>query len=1025
MTIASRFFPQGGEKPESFLVAREQVEHAIEHAIHYLPSQGPIAVFVHHNTLHAYEHLPFEQGVIEGWKQYGAQPYLGEERYRSEYQRGRITDEDIDCQLGRDLGVGGSDRVVFSTTRYALRRMMLRYPIRNGPDEELRWFISETDALKRFRSEAPQEVSQLILDRVEQALLAGGTSREELEARALQWMHRVCLEGAHLVGEVFNDIRLARRHRDILFESRGVDCDVRVHEQLIRFLGSVTDQGFAQWMLPNRERSLFELFQDYFGVAAAFHPKWLQLVSKSISEDREAGRTSMDSIVHSLHILGVREYGVEEFIESTFLSLPGWAGMLWQLESNAAWTPRPASRGTLIDYLAIRLLLDRASLRGSLMEMSQADGLKALGEGSLSMERLAQELRFHQRPGVRQTVEQRAFILFQLAQLLGWTPMDLSSLKTSQWQRLMSEISAFGTMERRRIFQLAYERHYRVGVLDALAAHGECGSVGEVPKFQAVTCIDDREESFRRILEEIEPRVETFGAAGFFSVPMFFRSVSDAHYIPLCPVVVKPQHFVDEIGQLSQQELQRRQAEARRVLGQASRRLHLGSRTLLAGVVTSMLGSVASLPMVARVLAPRSTSRIRDMVARVVKPTQATALLIERMDGEVGAEVGARGLEGALNRGFTHDEMANMVERLLGDIGMSRFSRLVFIFGHGSSSLNNPHESAYNCGACGGGRGGPNARAFALMANDYRVRRKLELRGLVIPEETVFVGAYHNTCSDSLEYFDIDRLPPSHHLEFLEAKETLDQARSENAVERSRRFVSAPFGMSPEEALRHVEARSEDLAQARPEYNHATNAVCFVGRRCRTRGLFLDRRSFLTSYDPTLDGEGCPVLTRILQAVIPVCSGISLEYYFSTVDNQRYGCGSKLPHNITALLGVMEGAASDLRTGLSQQMVEIHEPMRILFVIEQESACVLEILARNPGLDRLVRNGWVQMATLSPGSQQVYVYEAGDFVPYVRRSVQTPRYSSSAACYGMTRDHLPIAQIESVHAFGGEIGGVR
>jgi hypothetical protein len=522
-------------------------------------------------------------------------------------------------------------------------------------------------------------------------------------------------------------------------------------------------------------------------------------------------------------------------------------------------------------------------------------------------------------------------------------------------------------------------------------------------------------------LEELDPRVETFGAAGFFSVPMFFRSVSDAHYIPLCPVVVKPQHFVDEIGQLSQQELQRRQAEARRVLGQASRRLHLGSRTLLAGVVTSMLGSVASLPMVARVLAPRLTSRIRDMVARVVKPTQATTLLIERMDGEVGAH----GLEGALNRGFTHEEMANMVERLLGDIGMSRFSRLVFIFGHGSSSLNNPHESAYNCGACGGGRGGPNARAFALMANDYRVRRKLELRGVVIPEETVFVGAYHNTCSDALEYFDIDRLPPSHHMEFLEAKETLDRARSENAVERSRRFLSAPFGMSPAEALRHVEARSEDLAQARPEYNHATNAVCFVGRRCRTRGLFMDRRSFLTSYDPTLDGEECPVLTRILQAVIPVCSGISLEYYFSTVDNQRYGCGSKLPHNITSLLGVMEGAASDLRTGLSQQMVEIHEPMRILFVIEQEPGRVLEILARNPSLDRLVRNGWVQMATLSPGSQQVSFYESGVFVPYVHRGVQTPRHSSSADCCAMTRDHLPIAQIDSLQCMGGEIGGVR
>jgi uncharacterized protein YbcC (UPF0753/DUF2309 family) len=220
--------------------------------------------------------------------------------------------------------------------------------------------------------------------------------------------------------------------------------------------------------------------------------------------------------------------------------------------------------------------------------------------------------------------------------------------------------------------------------------------------------------------------------------------------------------------------------------------------------------------------------------------------------------------------------------------------------------------------------------------------------------------------------------------------------------------------MDPHEALRHVEARAEDLAQARPEYNHATNAVCFVGRRIRTRGLFMDRRSFLTSYDPTRDKPDVPVLTRILQAVIPVCSGISLEYYFSTVDNQRYGCGSKLPHNITSLLGVMEGAASDLRTGLSQQMVEIHEPMRILFVIEQLPEKVLGILEKNPGLDRLVRNGWVQLATLSPQTQEISLYEAGRFVPYRSGAEPTPCYMSSHDYFGMHREHLPLVQIAQI-----------
>src|SRR5207248_7048724 len=140
--------------------------------------------------------------------------------------------------------------------------------------------------------------------------------------------------------------------------------------------------------------------------------------------------------------------------------------------------------------------------------------------------------------------------------------------------------------------------------------------------------------------------------------------------------------------------------------------------------------------------------------------------------------------------------------------------------------------------------------------------------------------------------------------------------------------------------------RAEDLSQVRPEWGHATNALTVVGRRRRTRGLFLDRRAFLNSYDPTQDDADGTVLERILQAAVPVCAGISLEYYFSYVDNTGYGSGTKLPHNIASLLGVMDGAASDLRTGLRWQMVEMHEPVRQLFVIERTPETLRKVLSR-------------------------------------------------------------------------------
>ena len=165
--------------------------------------------------------------------------------------------------------------------------------------------------------------------------------------------------------------------------------------------------------------------------------------------------------------------------------------------------------------------------------------------------------------------------------------------------------------------------------------------------------------------------------------------------------------------------------------------------------------------------------------------------------------------------------------------------------------------------------------------------KSLAQRGLVIPDDTFFVGGYHNTCDDSMTWYDLDRVPLQHRPLFERAKAAIDEARQRSAHERCRRFESADLSISVEGALRHVEGRAEDLSQTRPEYGHATNALCFVGRRDWSRGLFLDRRAFLTSYDPSQDDQRESILERLLQAVIPVCAGINLEYYFSYVDPDR------------------------------------------------------------------------------------------------------------------------------------------
>jgi uncharacterized protein YbcC (UPF0753/DUF2309 family) len=1009
----------------------------VERATHLLPSQGPLAVFVHHNTLHTFEDLPFDEGVRRGSEVYGCQPYLAERRYRIKMAADRIRAEDIDATLAEELGQDGGG-VAGLSSPFEIRSARLASEIPAGSASELLWIVAETGALRQFGEEvtsenatelvqAAKQWAQQAADADEAVAMVGALdsslddvgdvlkrfdlsrrstwSRATWDAFTLESTWALCRSQS----ERFSKPRVPEltsttlRHRDFLFASTGEDADELVNEVLIPFCAAFLDQGMAQWQLPGREEGFLQSFIRTYGRSAAGVPSWRRSLPQqlcSLADGASGGGGVLGSIADSLDLLGVGAGQRGDFILQSLMALRGWAGMAWQMESNAGWALHPAPSGTLVEFLCVRLILDRLAL-------AHIAG-KSEGRG-----RSLRELWDAGREGDAHAtgngpVESLAYTTFRLAQRLCWPLPRLSSLTQAEWDILLTEIEAFDDLERRRVLHLAFERRYRETALQAIAAHAsqaEPAPAGQIASFQIMCCIDEREESFRRAIEEIDPSCETFGIAGFFGVAMYYRGAAEAHFRPLCPVMMTPQHSVRERPTQDHAESNRRRMAGHRYVGRLSHRLHLETRAIWGGLFTGLIGAAAAIPLVARILFPRFVANVRRVLGRFASPT-LTELQLDR-DERVSADA-------PTPIGYTVDEMANIVEGGLRAMGLTPergFSPVIVVCGHGSSSLNNPHESAHDCGACGGGRGGPNARAFAEMANNPRVRGVVARRGLAIAPEVRFVAAYHNTCDDSVAWFDLESLPSQNRASFEHARHVIDAARRRNAHERCRRFESAPLSLDDAAALRHVEARSEDLSQTRPEFGHATNVLCLVGRRQWSRGLFLDRRAFLVSYDPTQDDEQGTVLERLLQAVVPVSVGINLEYFFSYVDPTGYGCGTKLPHNISCLLGVMDGARSDLRSGLPWQMLEIHEAIRLQFVIETTPAILERIFADNPEIDQLVRGGWMHVASLDPDDRALYRYRDGAFSRQVTVGSSLPTVAASVEWYRGRRDHLGFASI--------------
>jgi uncharacterized protein YbcC (UPF0753/DUF2309 family) len=974
----------------------DDLAQLIDQLAHLLPAQGPISIFIHHNTLHALEHLPFEDAVERAGTQLGREPFLTESRYRDKLASGRIRARDVDALLRDQLGPDAAQDVAGTGSRIDLWRAVVLHGIPAATGRELAWILEETEALSQFRDDLPANARSTF------AALRENDGRGE-ERRAVRRLWHACLDAAGRAGAPpVAAADTPARHRDWLVAAHGLDIDAWIHPPLIRFLAGYLDQGLAHWAMPERGRGIHGCFLEIYRTPlAAQCGRWARTLARHVAEDHAEGRSALDSLAHSLAHLGVNDDERADYLRAELLALRGWAGIVRQIEERPDRVPARDITVTLRGYLAVRLLFERAALD---------EAARHVAFGGPPSE-LRQWLRQRLHGPAAPTAVERAWPLFHVAQLRGLDASIVEQWTARHVSEIESELHRVDGVRRRRILHQAFERAIRYRLYDALTQHVPQASP-QSPVFQMISCLDEREESFRRHLEEVEPACETFSTAGFFNVAMYHKGVTDAHPRPLCPVAIRPDHYVAEVETDAQGLVERSRRLQRRAAGFLGYNVHLGSRLPVRGaVLMTAFGWLALIPLVMRVVFPWLSSQWRRMQQTSVAAGR-TRLQLDRQDQ--APPIGT-------HFGFTVREMADIVRRVLEDTSIrDRLSPLVVVVGHGSISLNNPHESAHDCGACGGGRGGPNARAFAQMANDPRVRQLLAADGLLIAPTTWFVGAQRNTCSNEVTFFDEDLVPATARPAFERAGEALETARWREAHERCRRFDAVPLWYPPLAALAHVQGRADDLAQPRPEYGHATNAFCVIGRRSRTRGLFLDRRAFLVSYDPSRDEDGA-LLARIMAAVVPVVAGISLEYYFSYVDPTGYGCGTKLPHNVTSLLGIMDGAQSDLRTGLPWQMVEIHEPTRLAIVVESTREQLQRGVQANAAIERLVRNRWLWLACLDPESGALWELRSAGFVPYTPEQPLAVVVGDSAAWYQGKRGFLPPVAL--VHSPPGTLEG--
>jgi uncharacterized protein YbcC (UPF0753/DUF2309 family) len=683
-------------------------------------------------------------------------------------------------------------------------------------------------------------------------------------------------------------------------------------DEISSFCAAYFDHGQASWPLPVRKLKPYAAWR-----ALAIHDRNPEAMG--IAGFRACvGRLPHDPVVAVRAILdglGIPARAHEDYLFRALFDIGGWAAYARHIGWNAELDGR--TDDTLVELLAIRVAWGWA-----LFEARRDDEFRT-----------------------------------------AWAKAMADAAREPEDHRLGSKPDLAIDVVLQEAYDIAYRRR-----LTAKLRKGSAGAALERlpvrPPVQAAFCIDVRSEIFRRALETAYPEAETVGFAGFFGFPIEYVPIGHTDGGAQCPVLLKPSFVVCEAVKAADE------TEEAEVLG--LRLLRRRSVKAWKSFKASAVSSFAYVETAGLSFAPKIATDSLGATRPVPAPS------IDGLDGDVAARVGprleARKVAGRMT-GFTPEQKLAMAEAVLKAMSMTGpFGRLVLLAGHGSTTVNNPHASGLDCGACGGHTGEANARVAAAILNDAEVRTGLVAKGIAIPADCWFLGALHDTTTDEVRIFDEETVPAEFTADLARLVASLTKAASLARLERS---TLLGLGAS-ENKQADVIARSRDWSQVRPEWGLAGNAAFIAAPRAMTRGLDLGGRAFLHSYDYQKD-QGYGVLELIMTAPMVVASWINLQYYGSTVNNAVFGSGNKVLHNVVGQLGVLEGNAGDLRVGLPWQSVHdglrfVHEPLRLNVFIVAPEAAIDAVLVKHAGVRDLAVNGWVALHAMTDDGSRIRRY---------------------------------------------------